>query len=163
MVSLLPLGIPFLASYFRVFRESGVGNLGPDRLLKRFRVFHHRESEGIEQTLFSALSSGEYWRSGRSMNERSLASAVLMRSSAVLRISRALRVGTVYLFLTYNVTSQFARSGFRWSGLLRAVYASQSPRDVRTCSGFRNSPVASDSMSAHVAEVKSTQPFSCDL
>jgi hypothetical protein len=30
-------------------REPGVGNLGPGRLLKRFRVFHHRYPELIEQ------------------------------------------------------------------------------------------------------------------
>jgi hypothetical protein len=52
--------------------------------------------------LFSALSSDEYWRSGRSMNARSLPSAVFRRSSALLRISRALRVGTVSSSLAYH-------------------------------------------------------------
>ena len=47
----------------------------PGRPLKRFRVFHHRYPEVIERRLFSALSSGEYRWSGRSMNARSLSSA----------------------------------------------------------------------------------------
>jgi hypothetical protein len=109
----------FLFQGCAVNRESLIYDLTACSNASEYSTIASRRSSS--RRLFAALSSGEYWRSGRSMNARSFPSAVFMRSSALLRISSALRVGTGSSSLAYNVTGQFA---FRFIHVLRRSPAS---------------------------------------
>jgi hypothetical protein len=97
-----PLEIPFWLLISGLCREPGVGlqDLIARSNASEYSTMAIRRSSS--RRLFSALSSGEYRRSGRSMNERSLPSTVFMRSSALLRVSRPFRVGTISSSLAYK-------------------------------------------------------------